>query len=94
MSRSYRNVYKETICEVSHKAMHDWKTMSKRLRRTRCKNVLRNIDVNSAEDDESFYPEKYQRDMKDTNDLSGPHYCFTKDFNPKKSEKAWKRCMK
>ena len=54
MSRSYRNVYKTTVCNVGSKFMHEWKTQAKRLRRTRCKQILNNLDLSDENIDETF----------------------------------------
>lgn len=79
MSRSYRKTYKSTICYVSRKTMRDWKKWSARIRRHRCKNILDNMSYD--DDDESFFPEKYQKDMVNTNDWSGPHDGYHVYFN-------------
>lgn len=91
MSRSIKKHFKGTLCCVSLKTWRKWKKDCSQLRRHRQKQALRNskvLTLEDAEDDETFYPEKFQHDMKDTNDWSGPHDGFVRFYDPKKQAKT------
>ena len=102
MSRSRRKVYKSPVACVSPEKMTRWKEWSRKVRRTRQRQAVKNIDVEEAKDggDETFFPEKFQHDMCDTTDWSGPHDgYFYRHANKKKllaegEEKFWKYSSK
>lgn len=91
MSRSRKNFYKMTFCRVRHKEMTDWKNSCRRYRRRLCKHILHNNDIDVY--DEIFFPNKFQHDMKMTNDWFGPHDGYLRHQHTKEiienKERPW-----